>query len=222
MSELVPFFDEDEQLDDNLLRSIETLLDDNEHNGGEFSRGKLAPSENRMVSSAPSSPLPQYEPLNGSAFSFGNQVYQKWSTNESSADVPNVGPKRNFVRNQFRSSSFGKSTRKIPPAPPASPPPARLDIQIAQYKAMLDERANQLLEQYWRLNYATLSAQAQKLGISMDQYVRNLVFALNSQTLMVPNQPLLFPPTSPVQSPTTMPTAAPQRAFTKQHFNKKN
>lgn len=219
MSELVPFFDDDEELDDNLLRSIETLLDDNEQNKG-GSREKSTPNENeRMTRSAPSSPLPQFEPVNGSSFTLGNQVYQKWSTNES-GEPPNGGTKRNFARNQFRSASFGKSVRKNPTLPPLQT--VRANAEIAQYKAMLDEKATQLLDQYLRLNYASLSAQAQKLGIPLDQYIRNLMVALNSQTFMVPNQPLLFSPVSPVQQPTFMPNFSPQRAFTKPQYNKKN
>lgn len=220
MSELVPFFSDDEVLDDNLLRSIETLLDDNEHNLDGINREHGAPVDNGMFNSAPSSPMPQFQPMNGS-FSFGNQVYQKWSTNDS-GEMANMAPKRNYGRNPSRASSnFVKPVKKNAPAANGMPA-TRVNIQIAQYQAMLAEKANQLLTQYLRLNYDFLNAQAQILGIPLEQYIRNLLIALNNQSLcMMPNQPLMFGPMNPLQSMTS-PTIAQQRAFTKPYFNKKN
>lgn len=217
MSELVPFFSDDEVLDNNLLRSIETLLDDNEHNLDGINREREAPVDNDMFNSAPNSPMPQFQPMNGS-FAFGSQVYQKWSTNES-AEMANMAQKRNFGRNPSRASHFVKNVKKNVPI--AQSPAARVNAQIAQYQAMLAEKANQLLTQYLRLNYDFLNAQAQILGIPLEQYVRNLLIALNNQSLcMIPNQPLMFAPMNPFQM--TTPTIAQQRAFTKPYFNKKN
>lgn len=225
MSELVPFFSEDEELDENLLRSIETILDDNEQNSSEMSREPIATIiDNGMANAAASTAtaMPPFQASHGS-FGFGNQVYQKWSPNES-AEVPTPGFKRNFVRNPSKAANFMKPMRKnVAPTPPPSPNPIpqwRANAQIAQYQAMLAEKANQLLMQYVRLNYEGLNAQAQILGIPLEQYIRNLLIALNNQPLMMPNQ-MLFPPFSPMPTMTT-PTMAQQRAFTKQYFNKRN
>lgn len=235
MSELVPFFDEDEQLDDNLLRSIETLLDDNEQSMDGMGGGKKGnASIGNEMSAPPNSPMPQYETLNGSSFAFGNQVYQKWSTNETNIEVPNPvgGPKRTYNRNQPRPSNFGKSFKKAAMQSAAAGLAAvRVNTQIAQYQAILAEKANQLLNQYLRLNYDSLNAQAQILGISLDQYVRNLMLALNTQSMLTMplNQPFLYAPINPAQvmpqtpppSPMTMPNIGQQRAFAKQYFNNK-
>lgn len=245
MSELVPFFDEDEVLDDNLLRSIETLLDDNEHASNGLNREQApAMADNGMVNgSAPTSPTtptsptmgPQFPAANGS-FSLGNQVYQKWSTNES-GEHPASGMKRNYGRNhhQSRATNYVKPAKKNPLTVNAM----RANAEIAQYQAILAEKANQLLTQYLRLNYESINAQAQILGIPMEQYVRNLLIALNNPSLLMPPQQYLFAPfnpmfmTMPFQSPLSTPsppttpsspsTPAPQRAWqSKQYFSKKN
>lgn len=234
MSELVPFFDEDEQLDDNLLRSIETLLDDNEQSmdgmciGGKKGAASMGNGMLNAPPNTPVSPMPQYETLDGSSFAFGSQVYQKWSTNESNNEVPNAaGPKRNYNRNQSRPANFGKTAKKNIVMQTAQ---INANVQIAQYQAMLAEKANQLLHQYLRLNYESLNAQAQILGIPLDQYIRNLLVALNTQSLLMPqlNSPFLYasinptpvvPQTTPMTM--TMPNIAQQRAFAKQYFNNK-
>lgn len=223
MSELVPFFSDDEVLDDNLLRSIETLLDDNEQNSGGMNHENGLSADSGMVQSSSNSSMPQFQPMTGS-LAFGSQVYQKWSTNES-GEMANMASKpkywRNNNNNPTRATHFVKPVRKNqPPPPPINIPAARVNAQIAQYQAMLAEKANQLLTQYLRLNYEFLNAQAQILGISLEQYIRNLLIALNSQSLVMPNQPLMFAPMNPL--PMTSPTIAQQRAFTKQYFNKKN
>lgn len=219
MSELVPFFGEDEELDDNLLRSIETLLDDTEQHLDGKPREKLTPMNNGMMNAppnTPTAPIPPFQSMNGS-FAFGNQIYQKWSTNEST-DVANAAPpKRNFGRNQARPPHFVRA-KKNPPLNTISA--MRANVQIAQYQAMLAERANQLLNQYLRLNYEFLNAQAQMIGIPLEQYVRNLLIALNNQSLLMPNPPMFASPFNPLAM--TMPTIAQPRAITKQYFNKKN
>lgn len=220
MSELVPFFSEDEVLDDNLLRSIETLLDDNEQNSIVMSGEKMAPADNGMVHPAMNSPMPQFQPMNNS-FAFGSQVYQKWSTNES-GEALNAS-KRNYGRNQSRAPHFVRPAKKYsPPTSPTGIPAMRANVQIAQYQAMLAEKANQLLTQYLRLNYENLNAQAQILGVSMEQYIRNLLIALNNQSLLMPSQPFMFAPMNPLQMPMPANITQQQRAFAKQYFNKKN
>lgn len=243
MSELIPFFDEDEQLDDNLLRSIETLLDDNEQGlNGIYRENKRYSSGKGMINAPPNSPvIPQFETSSdGSSFAFGNQVYQKWSTSESTADSVSgvaTGPKRNYGRNnQSRSPHFVKSptVKKNNLQLPVIPNMRNVNVQIAQYQAMLAEKANHLLNQYLRLNYEFLSAQAQILGIPLDQYIRNLLVALNgsqSAYMMPPSPPILYGtainPMSPLPS---MNNAVPniaamqQRAFAKQssYFNSYN
>lgn len=224
MSELVPFFGEDEVLDDNLLRSIETLLDDNEQHLDGKPREKPTPLYNGMMNappntpSTPSTPMsPPFQSMNGS-FAFGNQVYQKWSTNESTEVPANAAPKRNFGRNNGRASHFVRA-KKNPPLNTIAQ--MRANAQIAQYQAMLAERANQLLNQYLRLNYEFLNSQAQIIGVPLEQYVRNLLIALNNQSLLMPNQSM-FAPFNPLAM--TMPTISQPspRAITKQYFNKKN
>lgn len=238
MSELVPFFEEDEQLDDNLLRSIETLLDDNEQNMTGCDEQVNGANGISNVTSMPS-PFVESPFGGGSTFSFDNQVYQKWSTNESSVEMQNATmPKRNYNRNVVKPSNFPKPIKKNV-QPSAVPTPPRIaqsmNAQIAQCQAILAEKANQLLNEYLRLNYEFLSAQAQILGIPLDQYIRNLLVALQTQSLIMPqNQFLYSPPISPVQT-MTMPNfqvqqsqqqpqqQQQQRAFGKQYFaNKKN
>lgn len=261
MSELVPFFDEDEQLDDNLLRSIETLLDDNEQSldGSKWTAMENGIGIANSASINSSRMTPQHDSyetrsIDGNSFAFGNQIYQKWSTNESGGEnAPMVTPKRNYGRyaNQSRSMNSMKSAKKHIQQPPngaVSTNAMRSNAQIAQYQAILAEKANQLLNQYLQLNYEFLSAQAQILGIPLDQYIRNLLVALNNQRLtppVSPNQPFLYAtsPLSPVMSPVNpigpvYPTMnltnllqqqqqqlhQQQRAFAKHHFNsnKKN
>lgn len=241
MSELVPFFDEDEVLDDNLLRSIETLLDDNEQTSNGLNREQAtAIADNGMADAitpppTPTSPsmVPQFQSTTGS-FSLGNQVYQKWSTNES-GEQPAAGMKRNYVgRNHpSRATNYVKPVKKNPLSVNALHA-MRASAEIAQYQAMLAEKANQLLTQYLRLNYEHLTAQAQILGIPLEQYIRNLLIALNNQSFLMPPQPFMFPPfnplymtmpssPSPPSTPTSPSTTAQQRAWqSKQYFSKKN
>lgn len=249
MSELVPFFDEDEVLDDNLLRSIETLLDENEHASNGLNREQTATPANStgMHSNAttptttPTSPTmgPQF-PLATGSFSLGNQVYQKWSTNESGEHQATNGMKRNYTgrNHQSRPMNHAKPGKKNTLSVNALQA-MRASAEIAQYQAMLAEKANQLLTQYLRLNYEHLYAQAQILGIPLEQYIRNLLIALNNPSFLVPPQPYMFPTfnpmfmTMPSQSPLSTPsppstpsspsTPAPQRAWqSKQFFSKKN
>lgn len=240
MSELVPFFDEDEVLDDNLLRSIETLLDDNEHASNGLNREQApAIADNGMMNgSAPTSPTtptsptmgPQFPAANGS-FSLGNQVYQKWSTNESGEHSAG-GMKRNYRNHQSRPMNYSKAGKKN--ALSVNALQARANAEIAQYQMMLAEKANQLLTQYLRLNYEHLYAQAQILGIPLEQYIRNLLIALNNPSFLMPPQPnpFMFPTFNPMflQSPLSTPSPPstpssplPQRAWqSKQYFSKKN
>lgn len=263
MSELVPFFDEDEErfLDDNLLRSIETLLDDNELSSNGLSREQAAiPSaENGMpvvmttTTTTPPPPpttptVPKYQSTSD-GFAFGNQVYQKWSTTES-GEQPPIGMKRNFTgghrNHQPRSTNYVKPIKKNPVNSVLmnnfnALQQMRANAEIAQYQALLAEKANQLLTQYLRLNYDHLNAQAQILGIPLEQYVRNLLIALNSQSFLLPPQPIMFaPPYNPLYmtmpsptssggspSPPSTPsptTSAHQRAWqnNKQYFSKKH
>lgn len=240
MSELVPFFDEDEQLDDNLLRSIETLLDDNDQssNGLSCEQATSIADDNGMAGGAAITPptpsaMPQFQSASGS-FAFGNQVYQKWSSNESS-EQPATGIKRHFPsRNPSRPANYVKPVKKNTLSLNALQA-MRASAEIAQYQAMLAEKANQLLAQYLRLNYEHLNAQAQILGIPLEQYIRNLLIALNNQSFLMPPQPFMFTPFNPMYmqsqtqsslSPPTPPspsTATQQRAWpTKQYFPKKN
>lgn len=244
MSELVPFFDEDEVLDDNLLRSIETLLDDNELASNGLNREQVATmaDNNGMQSNAstpttPTSPSmggPQFPAANGS-FSLGNQVYQKWSTNES-GEHPANGMKRNYTgrNHQSRPMNYSKPGKKNTLSVNALQA-MRASAEIAQYQAMLAEKANQLLTQYLRLNYEHLHAQAQILGIPLEQYIRNLLIALNNPSFLMPPQPYMFPQfnpmflqsplstPSPPSTPSTPSSPAPQRAWqSKQYFSKKN
>lgn len=212
--ELVPFFDEDEQLDDNLLRSIETLLDDNEQSldGGKWTAIENGIASNSTVNSPRMTPqhnLYETRSIDGNSFALGNQIYQKWSVNESGGETaPFVAPKRNYGRygnNQARSSMKAKKSIQQPPNVAVPSNTIRSNPQIAQYQAILAEKANQLLNQYLQLNYEFLSAQAQILGIPLDQYIRNLLVALNNQRLTPPvsPQPFLYAssPLSPMMSP---------------------
>lgn len=243
MSELVPFFDEDEQLDDNLLRSIETLLDDNEQqsSNGMNREQAIANAVNGAtmpMATTPTTPTsPQFQSTND-GFAFGSQVYQKWSTNES-GEQPTGGMKRNYSGRNYsvRPSNYVKPIKKNPLSVNNfnAMQAMRASAEIAQYQALLAEKANQLLTQYLRLNYEHLTAQAQILGIPLEQYIRNLLTALNNQSFLMAPQPYLFAPFNPLymsmQSPTpsspsppTTPTAAHQRAWpnNKQYFSKKN
>lgn len=242
MSELVPFFDEDEVLDDNLLRSIETLLDDNEmaSNGLNRDQAAMVADNNGMQSdgttpTTPTTPTmgPQFPSANGS-FSLGNQVYQKWSTNES-GEHPANGMKRNYTgrNHQSRPMNYSKPGKKNTLSVNALQA-MRASAEIAQYQAMLAEKANQLLTQYLRLNYEHLYAQAQILGIPLSQYIQNLLIALNNPSFLMPPQPnpFMFPTFNPMflQSPLSTPSPpstpsspVPQRAWqSKQYFSKKN
>lgn len=239
MSELIPFFDEDEVLDDNLLRSIETLLDDNEQTSNGLNREQAMADNNGMADGTtppltPTSPsmVPPFQSMNGS-FSLGTQVYQKWSTNESN-EQPAGGMKRNYSgrNHQLRATNYVKPAKKNTLSVNALQA-MRASAEIAQYQAMLAEKANQLLTQYLRLNYEHLTAQAQILGIPLEQYIRNLLIALNNQSFLMPPQPFMFPsfnplymtmPSSPSPPSTpSPPTVAQQRAWqSKQFFSKKN
>lgn len=252
MSELVPFFSDDEELDDNLLRSIETLLvDENEQSSNELNREQAiasvaaaAVADNNGMTGAttPTSPMvPQFQSSNG-AFTFGNQVYQKWSTSESSEQQPShVGMKRIYSnRNHLsRPTNYVKPAKKNSLSVNAINA-MRANAEIAQYQAILAEKANQLLTQYLRLNYEHLNAQAQILGIPLEQYIRNLLIALNNQSFLMPPQPFLYAPFNPMTPFMTMPPQSPatpsppstpsptttipqQRAWqTKQYFPRKN
>lgn len=158
MSELVPFFDEDEVLDDNLLRSIETLLDDNEQASNGLNRREqsattiaesgmidvvAATTTPPMTPTSPPTVVPQFGSANNGSFSLGNQVYQKWSTNESG------GMKRNYTgrNHQSRSTNYTKSGGRKNTLPVNA---MRYNADIAQCQAILAEKANQLLTQYLR------------------------------------------------------------------------
>lgn len=217
MSEFVPSSEEN-QFDENLLRSIETLLDDNEHNL--FASEINVNSFNSNIEQKPEIPFPPYQQLNDDSFAFGNQIYRKWSNNESN-EIQNVGnkPRNNFQKSkEYHGKPFKKNTTAN-----MVPPLQQLNPHVLRYQAMLVEKANRILHQYLQLNYEFLSAQAAVLGIPLDQYIRNLLMATANQSVLMPFQLQQGIPNLMPQSPIfPMQNVFQPRQFNKMPSNKKN
>lgn len=208
---------EESQFDDNLLRSIETLLDE---------ETTTSPDDSKMMNDIHEE-IPDYRHINNGAFSFGEQVYQKWSNNESSNENA-AKIQRHFVQksvmNHVKAPHIIKSMKKNA-AINATVPTVQPDPRILQYQAMLAEKANQILNQYFQLNFEFLSAQAAILGLPLEQYIQNLLIATTNPTVLLPFQmPQSFPNMmAPNNVPNYQSSPQPQRKFTNRlPFSKKN
>lgn len=222
-------FRDESQFDDNLLRSIETLLDENTKSSGKI----VKPMKYDDFGGSTDDDLPKYRPADNGAFAFGERVYPKWSNNES---MENGGKFQEREKNrmqppltamqQSKPPNFMKPMRKnangsvsAPNSPtPVAPPNSPISQSFEQHQSMI-------LNQYLQWNYEFLSAQADKLGLPLDQYIRNLMVATSNQSATLPfRMPQTMPgffPSVPV--PNRMFSPQPQRRFNKSPaFNKKN
>lgn len=214
---------DESQFDDNLLRSIETLLDDKTSLPQENSIGDVKKFNEFAYGEGD---IPKYRNVDHDAFAFGEQVYQKWSTTESN-ELDAISRQHHFHQksglNYGKPPQFIRPTKRNPMVAPTFPSPSiQPDPQILQYQAMLAEKANQILNQYLRLNYEFLNAQATVLGIPLEEYVRNLLIATTNQSISMPLQmPLNFP--NMISSNSSFQRSPqPQRKFNRSPFNKKN
>lgn len=171
---------EESQFDDNLLRSIEILLDEQQANNREANKINCLDGIDGKV--------PKFCHVNDNEFSIGAEIYQKWSNIDSignDAKIHRAINGQKLVGNQLKPPHIIKTLRNNPSLNLTIPPPQPVDQQFVQHEAMLAEKANHLMHQYLQLNYEFLSAQAAVLGIPLDQYIRNLLIATTSQTVPV-------------------------------------
>lgn len=239
MSDQMPTTEEN-HLDDMLLRSIETLLDEPEQTMKppppppmpQFHLTATVPMGTRGLDHLPQIPMTPNVQMD-SSFNIGSETYRKWSNNESiePAEKPVLRPTRlNFVKPKEPLKLFKKIRPSTPVSPnpmtpPMTPPPITpTGQQMANYQALVAEKANQILHQYMQLNYEFLSAQAAVLGIPLEQYIRNLMIATTNPPIVLPLQSgnvSPFAPSSPMPSmPNTPPT--PRRPMNRMAFTKRN
>lgn len=218
---------EENQFDDNLLRSIEVLLDENEQNSFLASSCDVSASNSNIQNNQKQAaiPMPHFQQMNDNTFAFGNQVYQKWSNNESSEMQNNGGIQK--YNSQRPKENYAKSFKKNA-ATSMVPPLQQMNPHLLRYQAMLTEKANRLLHQYLQLNYEFLSAQAAILGIPLEQYIRNLLIATTNQSVFMSYQlqqaiPNIVPRNagSPIQN-LHQTKQFNKMPFNKMPFNKKN
>lgn len=169
---------EESQFDDQLLRSIETLLDEQQANSREAKKINCLDGIDVDV--------PEFRQVNDNEFSIGEEIYQKWSNIDSFGNGAKIARPHNgqqFAGNQSKSSSHTiKTLRNNPSLNVTIPSPQLVDQHFFQHQTMLAEKANHLMHQYLQLNYEFLSAQAAVLGIPLDQYIRNLLIATTTTT----------------------------------------
>lgn len=212
-------FQEESQFDDNLLRSIETLLDEQQANNREANKINCLDGIDGEI--------PEFRQVNDDEFSIGEEIYHKWSNTDSTGNGAKISRSINghkFGVNQLKPPHIIKTLRNNPSLNLTIPSPQPVGQQFFQHQTMLAEKANHLMHQYLQLNYEFLSAQAAVLGIPLDQYIRNLLIATTSQAQMpvqVPQtlQGIPLPNANPNQQNAQQPQ---QRKFNRLPFAKKN
>lgn len=207
---------EESQFDDNLLRSIEILLDEQHANNREANKINCLDDIDGKV--------PEFFQVNDNEISIGADIYQKWSNIDGNGGkIPRAITGQKLGVNQLKPPHIIKTLRNNPSLNLTIPPPQSVDQQFVQHEAMLAEKANHLMHQYLQLNYEFLSAQASVLGVPLDRYIRNLLIATTTQTV-----PVQVPQTLPgILLPTAVPNQQnaqqPQpRNFNRLPFAKKN
>lgn len=209
---------EESQFDDNLLRSIETLLDEQQANNREANKINCLDGIDGNV--------PQFRHVNDDQFSIGEEIYQKWSNTDATGNGAKIHRTINgqkFGVNQLKPPHIIKTLRNNPSLNLTIPTPQSVDQQFFHHQTMLAEKANHLMNRYLQVNYECLSAQAAVLGIPLDQYIRNLLIATTSQAgpMQVPQtlSGIPLPNAVPNQSNAQQPE---QRKYNRLPFAKKN
>lgn len=201
MSDRIPVSEEN-QLDDMLLRSIETLLDENDQTVASPSYLKPMMTASNGRGQEPHqlpTAMPAIQQMTNSAFSVGNQTYRKWSNSESMEQHKPMAPRParlNFGKpKEPHAKYFKRPMTPMTPTPTSTTPtiPSPMtpllspnNAQFMRNQALLAEQANHILHQYMQLNYEFLSAQATVLGIPLEQYIRNLLIATTSPPILMP------------------------------------
>lgn len=178
---------EQQQFDDDLVKSIETLLDDSSDQRYDDSISLGSDSTN-----TPSSvdypffddqlKTTQVQCHHPNELSIGDQTYRKWSPVESDEQQQLYQPPqqrfqayRSTLKQITQPPHVIKSQKRSASIPPQTSPTSHANGQALAYeKLKMVEQTNQFFNQCLQLNMESLRQQASRLGVPLEQVCSSL------------------------------------------------